>query len=213
MKSTIYLDIETLPAPIEYRDAIEVSPPGNIKKPESIQKWIDENADAARDAEWRKTSFDGWAGSVACAAFAVEDGPIVGAIGDEAEILRSMFAMVKPGVDTVCGHNVANFDLEFVKRRAVILGVPVSWNWPVNEPPWSKKVRDTMMLAAGPRGTIGLDRLCKALGIPGKDGMDGSMVYDTWISGEEGRAKVLEYCKADVERVRQIDKRFKAVGI
>lgn len=56
-----YLDIETIPCQSpEYRDKTRagIKPPGNIKKPESIMQWIEENADSATDEAVAKTSFD-----------------------------------------------------------------------------------------------------------------------------------------------------------
>jgi len=76
--------------------------------------------------------------------------------------------------------------------------------------PWGKGIFDTMTAWAGTRDTISLDNLCKALGIPGKDGFDGSMVADAWLAGEHDT--IAEYCRDDVERVRQIHNRFVSVG-
>ena len=52
---------------------------------------------------------------------------------------------------------------------------------------------------------VSMDKLCKALGIPGKDGFDGSMVAATWPVDPQ---KVIDYCKQDVERTRQMYKRL-----
>ena len=50
-----------------------------------------------------------------------------------------------------------------------------------------------------------MDRICRALGIPGKGDFDGSMVATTWPVDPE---KVIAYCKDDVERTRQMYKRL-----
>ena len=63
---------------------------------------------------------------------------------------------------------------------------------------------------AGGRDTVSMDNLCDILGIPGKDGFDGSMVAEAWANGEH--AKIAEYCADDVRRTREIHKRFLAVG-
>ena len=66
-----------------------------------------------------------------------------------------------------------------------------------------------MIMWAGGGKTVALDELCDIMGIKGKDGFDGSMVADAWRNGEH--AKIAEYCKDDVMRVREIHKRFMAV--
>jgi len=69
---------------------------------------------------------------------------------------------------------------------------------------------ETRAAWGGARDTISLGNRCKALGIPGKDGFDGSMVADAWLAGEHDT--IAEYCRDDVERVRQIHNRFVSVG-
>jgi predicted PolB exonuclease-like 3'-5' exonuclease len=53
---------------------------------------------------------------------------------------------------------------------------------------------------------ISLDRLCKVLGLPGKDDMTGA---DVWPYVQAGRLdEVAEYCRQDVRRVREIFQRM-----
>jgi predicted PolB exonuclease-like 3'-5' exonuclease len=59
-----------------------------------------------------------------------------------------------------------------------------------------------MMAWAGYKNTIGLDRLCRALGIPSPkaDGMDGSQVFDLWQADNHDAIRI--YNAADVAAVR-----------
>ena len=98
---TLYLDIETVPAPESVQPEIEVSPPGNMKKPETIEKWWQEEGDACRREKWEKTALDGWQGSICVAAMAVGDGAVHHSIGDEAGIIKAIFSLYKPGVETI----------------------------------------------------------------------------------------------------------------
>ena len=59
------------------------------------------------------------------------------------------------------------------------------------------------MWSADPQKRVSMDKLCKALGIEGKGDFDGSMVAKTW---ETDKQKVIDYCKDDVSRTRQIYK-------
>lgn len=69
----------------------------------------------------------------------------------------------------------------------------------------ARQARMSAWVGAG--GRIGLDRLCKALGIPGKDDFYGSMVWDAVQRGEI--SKVAEYCDDDVRRLRAVHRRIR----
>jgi predicted PolB exonuclease-like 3'-5' exonuclease len=92
----------------------------------------------------------------------------------------------------------------------VILGIQIPPQIPRDPKPWDKSMFDTMTAWAGARGTISMDRLCEALGLPGKGDFDGSMVAEAWANGEH--ETIIEYCKRDVEAVRAIHRRFVAVN-
>ncbi|MDF3606287.1 3'-5' exonuclease [Paracoccus sp. DMF-8] len=215
MTDYIYLDIETLPAQsdktIDYLTR-SAKAPANIKDPSKIEA---AKAEAATKAV-ASSSFDGWLGSICCIGFAVNDSdPITLTAVDwtEAEILRTFFKRFSNyDRPVIVGHHAAGFDVPFLTRRAIALGValPPAVAWPRDPKPWSDKIADTMVMAAGSRDTISLDKLCFALGIPGKAGFDGSMVAEAWKRGDHHI--VAEYCADDVRRVREIHKRFLNVG-
>ena len=77
--NNIFLDIETIPnqSP-EYRAKVRaaIKPPGNISKPDSIAKWMDENAESATDEAVAKTGLDPAAGHICSIAWAVGDGEV-----------------------------------------------------------------------------------------------------------------------------------------
>ena len=110
---------------------------------------------------------------------------------------------------TPVGHNLIGFDLPFLLKRAIILGVPIGRQFPRNPKPWDKGVHDTMLMWDAKNFTS-LDTLCEIMGIPGKGDFDGSMVAAAWAAGE--REKVAEYCADDVRRVRAVHQRFLAAG-
>lgn len=214
----LYLDIETIPCQSpEYRDKVQANlkPPGNIKKPESIAQWLEENGDAAADEAVAKTSFDPAHGHICCIGFAVGNKPAeyyeARSIADERAQLESFFASLPDmGLVRFVGHNVSGFDLRFIICRSIVLGVEIPTIIPRDIKPWSQDIFDTMVAWAGARGTIGQDRLCEALGLPGKGDFDGSMVAEAWANGEH--EKIASYCLQDVETVRAIHRRFEAVG-
>jgi len=219
MEHTIFLDIETIPAQspdVFAKFRKDVKAPGNIKKPESIAAWMEENADSAAAEAVAKTSFDPAYGHICTIGWAVndEDPETAHAYGvdQEADVLKAFFASFnKFHRLTFVGHNVGSFDLRFILCRAVVLGVPVPRSLPRDPKPWDKTIFDTMLAWAGTRGTISMDRLCEALSLPGKDGFDGSMVAEAWANGEHER--IAEYCADDVRKTREVWRRFNAVGL
>lgn len=213
----IYLDIETIPSQNpSIREAIEasISPPRSMKKAETIEKWELNEKPAAVEEAWRKTALDGSFGEVWCIAWAINDGPInhitrTGLNDPEGSILPFFFESIHeeaPMPDYWIGHNIRSFDLRFLWQRAVILGVAPTINLYENASPYEKAIIDTMTMWAGYRNFIGLEKLCTALGIPRKSGMDGSQVWDYVKAGRI--AEVAGYCRDDVKRVRSVYKKL-----
>ena len=219
MKKTLYIDIETIPGAESGKDSVKVKVPANYKKQSTIDDYIADHKEEA----YRKQSFDGGYGQVCAISAAVDDGEAfdiwLGNCRDaETAILNAAFAAIGHLLDGhsnpyVCGHFVSGFDLRFLMHRCVVLGVKMP-HWlqtTCNAAAWSDKIRDTMTLWAGARGSISLDELCTILGIEGKGDIDGSMVYGMWLAGEH--EKIGEYCSQDVEKVRAVNRKFLAAGL
>ena len=218
----LYIDIETCPGQKEgFRDAIEVKPPGNIKKPESIQKWMDEKGDSAIEEQYRKTALSGTFGEILCISWALDDEEpeLVGREldGDEGDLLSQFFERLTDQLEerqqdnrpiptlNWIGHNISGFDLRFIFQRCVVNQVKPSVPLPYDAKPW--EIQDTMIMWAGLHGSDkSLDKVCQALGIEGKGDMDGSKVYQAALAGEYD--KIFDYCIDDVNKTRQIFKRL-----
>lgn len=214
--STIYLDIETVPsqAPdIRAELARDIKPPGTLKKPESIAEWEAASKPGAVEEAYLKTSFDGGAGQIVCIGWAVDDGPAQSvtapdlSAAQEAAMLAAWFATLRDissgthhSRPVLVGHNHVAFDLPFLWKRAVVHGhKPPLW-WPRDPKPWSDTVADTMVMWAGTKDRISMDKLCRILGLPGKGGHSGA---DVWPMVQAGKLDdVSAYCRADVERTR-----------
>jgi DNA polymerase elongation subunit (family B) len=216
----VYFDLETIPCQDpEYLSVLQrkVTAPGNIKKPESIKKWLDENREDAAKEALAKTSFDGGRGHVCTIAWAKNDSPIAvrhaKTIADERAVIEDFFADLDPyHSETLVGHNITGFDLGFLRKRAIALGItmPTAQSMPRDPKPWDKTVFDTMSAWAGGTNRVSMNDLCDILGIEGKDGFDGSQVAGAWAAGEHD--KISEYCRDDVYRTREIHKRFVLAG-
>ena len=215
-----YFDIETIPAQdpaVRAELAAAVTAPAAYKKPESIAEWLKENREAEADAAWLKTSFDGGVGHVVCIAYAIADNSPTVLVqpelsrANEAATLEAFFRdLSAAGHVQLVGHNIVGFDIPFLWKRAMLLGVQPPFNFPRNPKPWSEHVADTMLLwDANQRAGGSMDRICRLMGIPGKGEFGGADVWPTIRDeGIAGLSKIAEYCRGDVERTRQMHRRM-----
>lgn len=216
----LYLDIETIPAQspeVRARIAEAVKAPGSMKKAETIAQWEAEQKPAAVEEAIAKTALNGAYGHICCVGWAVDDGAPQSysmcdfSTDEETEMLDHFFEALRRENDmrfavTVVGHNVSGFDIRFIWQRCIALGIRAPAWLPRDPKPWGNDVFDTMTAWAGSRDTISMDNLCAALGLPGKGEIDGSMVGKLFAEGRH--EEIAEYCRADVERTRQIHRKM-----
>ncbi len=220
MKTYMYFDIETIPCQDPaYLDTLraKVKPPANIKKPESIAKWLDENRDRVALDMLAKTSFDGGRGHVCTISWAKDDGEIHVAhaetLDQERGVIEMFFASLDPyHSETLVGHHISGFDIGFLRKRAIVLGIkmPDNASFPRDPKPWDRSIDDTMTMWAGSKDRISMNDLADILGIEGKGDFTGSMVAAAWANGEH--QTISDYCKDDVRMTREIHKRFMKAG-
>jgi len=206
----IYIDLETIPVQDEDKKTYlleNMKPPANYKSDEAIQKWKDANAENVI----LNTSFDGTFGQICTIGYAVGDDPVqtIQRLGEDTDahiIQRFYDDIYKVKNPYFIAHN-KEFDLRFLWLRTVInqsdnLGVQI----PVDDR-YNKSSFCTMKAWAGFYGKGGsLDSVCRALGIPGKQGMTGADVWSEYQAGHY--QKIADYCADDVEAVRAIYKRI-----
>jgi 3'-5' exonuclease len=146
---------------------------------------------------------------ILCLAYALEppvDSPVSVLAGEERDILRDFWSLATE-TDLFVGHNLLDFDLRFIYQRSVIQRIKPSRDIPFarfrNSP-----VFDTMHeWSKWGREHVSLDLLSRALGIPSpKQCLDGAKVYPYYRTGK--LAEICEYCKCDVDTVRQIYRRL-----
>jgi hypothetical protein len=220
----IYLDIETLPslAPDARELARQgVKCPGSYKKPESIAQWWETEGESAIEDAFRRQALDAASGELCAVGFASDDSEPVSLVRtsneSEGHFLRYALDEIQRLLDTATrtgpdghdwpdepyfvAHN-ATFDLGFIWRRCVVHGIRPGFLFPKPSAREGKDYGDTMTAWAGYKNTIGLDRLCRALGAPSPkaDGMDGGQVFDLWQAGNHEAIRA--YNMADVAAVR-----------
>lgn len=219
MQQHIFLDIETIPTQCgDVKDYIAktVTHPGNISKAETIAKWNEESRPAAVEEAINKTGLDGAFGQVVCIGVAFNDDKPEVFVGLNEyytlDFLNDIFSKIRQPdfyTTTIVGHNVSAFDLRFLLQRYMVNGIPphVILKRAGQAKPWeSDKVYDTMIQFAGVGKAISLDKLCLALGLPGKGEITGA---DVWPMVQAGRLKeVANYCADDVQKTRNVFKRM-----
>jgi len=212
--TTLFFDIETIPTELPW--VIEdlranIRPPANYSKPETIEKWMSENAETALKEKIHATGLDGAYGQICCIAYAFDDESIQ-TIGThlqltERSILADFSAELKDKrITKIIGHNIAGFDLPYIRKRAIIHGISI--NLPCDAKPWDEKIYDTM-LKWDAKKSISMDKLARVLGIEGKGDIDGSMVWDMYKRGEY--QQIADYCADDVNIVQSIYSRMTAL--
>jgi DNA polymerase elongation subunit (family B) len=204
--TTLYLDIETLPAAWtdEQVDAHALaSVPGNYTKPDSIAKWIEEH----RMEQWLRTALDWRYARICCIGVIVEIGHdvqertvIMLDEHGERKMLGELDAiLVQYAPDTIVGHNVVGFDLPRL-HIAAARTLPSLARRLSEYRGHRHAVQDTMRLAMGAE-RCRLGDLATALGLEGKSG-DGSQVYELWVEGRQDA--IAAYCLQDVEVTRAV---------
>jgi len=128
---------------------------------------------------------------------------------DEAEIVQRFFDGIERYTPDLVSWNGGGFDLPVLHYRALKHGIQASRYWEMGESDrdfkWNNYLSrfhwrhvDLMDVIAGfqPRGRASLDQMAVMLGFPGKLGMSGDKVWDTFREG--GIKKIRDYCETDV---------------
>lgn len=128
---------------------------------------------------------------------------------DEAEIVRRFFDGIERYTPDLVSWNGGGFDLPVLNYRALKHGIQAPRYWEIGESDrdfkWNNyqsryhwRHTDLMDVLANfnLRASAKLDEISVMLGFPGKLGMDGSKVWDTYLDG--GIREIRNYCETDV---------------
>jgi predicted PolB exonuclease-like 3'-5' exonuclease len=193
----LYLDIETVPTERSLSDH------GLLES----QMQLDE-ADLIK-----RLSLSAATAKILCLAYTLEppvDATVDVLHGDERAILHGFWKLATEA-HLLVGHNVLDFDLRFICQRSIIHQIKPSRDIPFARFR-SAPVYDTMQeWSKWGREHVSLDLLAKALAIPSpKESLDGSKVYPYFRAGKLD--EIYEYCKRDVDTVRQVYRRLTFTG-
>lgn len=137
----------------------------------------------------------------------------------EDEIVRRFFDGIERYTPDLVSWNGSGFDLPVLHYRALKHKVQAPRYWEVGDNDrdfrWNNyqsryhwRHVDLMDVLAGfnPRANAKLDEIASMLGFPGKLGMSGDKVWDTWLDGGLGRIR--DYCETDVVNTWLVFLRF-----
>lgn len=157
------------------------------------------------------------------AVFRHRDGFKVWSLGnedsEEKELIQRFFDGLERYTPTLVSWNGSGFDLPVLHYRAMVNGVTASKYWDVGDDDrdfkWNNYVSryhwrhtDLMDVLAGfqPRANAPLDEMATLMGFPGKMGMSGSKVWESYLAGDiKG---IRDYCETDVLNTYLVYLRF-----
>lgn len=128
---------------------------------------------------------------------------------DEADIVGRFFDGIERYAPDLVSWNGSGFDLPVLHYRALRHGIQAPRYWEMGDNDrdykWNNYLNrfhwrhiDLMDVLAGyqNRGRASLDQMAVLLGFPGKLGMSGDKVWDTYLAG--GIREIRDYCETDV---------------
>ncbi len=137
----------------------------------------------------------------------------------EPELIKRFFDGLEKFSPTLVSWNGSGFDLPVLHYRALLHGIvaPRYWDNGEDDPgfKWNNYLSrfharhtDLMDVLSGyqPRACAPLDEIATLLGLPGKMGMSGSQVWDSFLNGDI--AGIRNYCETDVLNTYLVYLRF-----
>jgi len=127
---------------------------------------------------------------------------------DEKDLVQQFFAAIEKYTPTLVSWNGGGFDLPVLNYRALLHGISAQRYWERGDSAQGASLNnyqspyhdhtDLKAVLSGfhPQATASLDEMAKVLGFPGKFGMHGSKVWDTFRQGDVGAIR--DYCETDV---------------
>jgi len=142
---------------------------------------------------------------------------IISFTGDESDIILQFFEKItnffKGKPKQFCGHNIKEFDIPYICRRALIHGIklPTILEEMQNKKPWESPLIDTLQLwkFGDYKHYTSLDLLATCLGIQTpKDDIGGDDVANVYYR-ERNIDRIRQYCEKDVLTTIQVYRKLK----
>jgi len=148
--------------------------------------------------------------------------PLGSADADEGELIGRFFEGIEKFTPQLVSWNGSGFDLPVLHYRSMVHGVAAPRYWDMGDDDKDFRfnnylnrfhmrhvdLMDVLSLYQN-RGQAPLDEMARLLGFPGKLGLDGSKVWDAYISG--GIEGIRNYCATDAANTYLIFQRFQLI--
>jgi 3'-5' exonuclease len=128
--------------------------------------------------------------------------------GQEADVIQRFYEGIEKFVPQLVSWNGGGFDLPVLNYRGLIHGVSAPMFWETGDENRDFRYNNYISRYHGrhldlmdvlamyqPRNNAPLDEVAQLAGLPGKIGVGGAKVWETWLSGDT--AKIRDYCEAD----------------
>jgi hypothetical protein len=138
---------------------------------------------------------------------------------NEAGILQKFWDGVEKLVPQLVSWNGGGFDLPVMNYRSLIHGVSAPTFWETGDENRDFRYNNYISRYHGrhldlmdvlamyqPRNNAPLDDVAQLAGLPGKIGIGGAKVWETWLAG--GQAKIRDYCEIDTANTYLLYLRF-----
>ena len=139
--------------------------------------------------------------------------------GREAELIRRFYDGIEKFVPQLVSWNGGGFDLPVLNCRALIHGIAAPKFWDTGDDNrdfrfnnyvsrYHTRHLDLMDVLAmyQPRNNVPLDQIAQLGGLPGKIGIGGAAVWETYLAGD--LAKIRDYCEVDTVNTYLLYLRF-----
>lgn len=235
MVQIVVFDIETTTCSdpqVLHQIAADVKPPATMTKADTLAKWEQEKKPEAVMKALAATALDASLGTVSAFGWqtiAVSDatgvvtkrGKVRSFVRERdqgvGDFLHEAFQEVRVHdgerllTPVVAGHNIVSFDLPYLWQQCVRFRVPHPLWLPVHPTPWERRVLDTMVVWAGTRGSISLDRLARTLGVERDESvLPSDAMPRAWEDGEHD--EVRRHLDDDVRATAAIVERVVEAG-
>jgi len=202
----VYVDIETLPgelSPEELTQLTRKKVPRNIKREDTIARWMTDN----RDSVHRKTALSALHGRILCIAVGTDDTDEIESFYGVDNCLYEFCTWLHGYQGTIAEYRIewvgwnVRFDLQFLRLHAARLDLE---RIGLALPRRSSEILDLQAIAtAYQRGQyMSLADAAGFFGWAKGEGLDGSMIYDTYRQGEHDLIR--RYCEQDVRLTREL---------
>jgi len=135
--------------------------------------------------------------------------------GDEKDVIQRFYLGLEKYVPQLVSWNGGGFDLPVLNYRGLIHGIDASRFWEPGRNNYYNRYQDMhldlmdVLAMYQPRNNAPLDEVAQLAGLPGKIGVGGAKIWETYLAGEF--AMIRDYCEVDTLNTYLLYLRFQVL--